>query len=240
MNLDRTLLQRSYLFFVIFLLLAVAAFWFTYWTRLGEQENYRMHLHGIALFLWCVMLITQAILARSNRNALHRNLGRLSYFLIPFMVLTTLDLLKYKVDHLASPSAMDYWFISLVLNAVIALLIFYVLAIKYRKVVALHSRFMVSTVFPMFTPVTDRLIAFYIPGLKHYLPVIEGNPIRPVAGFILCDALLLLLCITDWKSKRTRWVFPFVLAVMLLYHYSVMNFYRFGFWQSFGQWFINF
>jgi hypothetical protein len=30
----------------------LVGFWFTYFTKLLDQENYRMHTHGVTLILW--------------------------------------------------------------------------------------------------------------------------------------------------------------------------------------------
>jgi hypothetical protein len=91
----------------------------------------------------------------------------------------------------------------------------------------------------MFTPITDRIISFFLPGIVPYLPMINNRPIRPVVGFLMADILLVGLCIWDWKSHR-RWnVFPVALGLLLMYHYSVLNFYKFPFWQSFCQWFFE-
>jgi len=119
----------------------------------------------------------------------------------------------------------------------IAFLIFYGLAIYNKKKPTVHARLMVCTAFPMFTPITDRIIFIYFPSVVGYLPTIEQNPIAPVVGFAMADLILIGLSIWDWKSHR-RWnVFPVALVILLLYHYSVMNFYKFEFWKDFSNWF---
>lgn len=237
MSLEKALNQRSYLYFIGFFLFALLAFWLTYFTRLFDQANYRMHLHGVALILWCFMLIAQPYLIRTKRYVLHKRIGVFSYVLVPLVLFTTVDLLKYNIDALQTLTTMDFFFVALVLNALIAFVIFYLLAIFYRKKSSWHARFMVCTVFPMFTPVTDRIIHIYLSPMVKYLPTIEGNPIAPVVGFIIADLFLIGLIYWDWKSHKKLTVFPFALAVLLFYHYSVLNFYKFDFWKSFCVWF---
>ncbi len=240
MKLEINLFQKSYLYFIAFFLLVLSAFWFTYFTRIAEQENYRMHLHGIALILWCLMLIAQAYLIRTKRNALHRAIGKFSYLLVPIMLFTTLDLLQYQLHKQTVLAVPDYFFIALVVNALIAFVVFFGLAIWYRKKSTVHARYMICTIFPMITPATDRIIHIYFPSLLPLLPTMEGRPIVQVVGFLLGDLLLLGLSIWDWRSHR-RWnVFPFALLLLLLYHYSVLNFYRFEWWQSACRWFLGF
>ncbi len=84
MKLEKSLSDKSYIWFIVFFAFVILAFWFTYFTRILDQENYRMHLHGIALILWCLMLIAQALLIRLNYRSLHRQIGKFSYLLVPF------------------------------------------------------------------------------------------------------------------------------------------------------------
>ena len=166
------------------------------------------------------MLIVQPYLIRTRRNKLHKAAGTVSYLLVPLMVFTTIDLLKYRLSELPSLSTMDFFFVALVLNALIAFVIFYGLAIYHRKNSGLHARYMLCTLFPMFTPVTDRIIHIYFKSFVAYLPTIDGNPIAPVVGFVLADLMLIGLSIWDWLSHK-RWnVFPIALIVLLGYHYS--------------------
>lgn len=149
MKLERTIFERSYIYFSGFLLFVIAAFWLTYITKIFDQENYRMHLHGIVLFLWCFMLIGQPLLIRKKLILLHRQVGKFSYVLVPLVLFTTLDLLRYRVTR---QPEIDYAFIALVFNALVVFIIFYGFAMYYRHQPAVHARFMVCTVFPFFTP----------------------------------------------------------------------------------------
>ena len=239
MKLEKNLNQNSYIYFIGFFILVIAAFWLTYITRITEQPNYRMHFHGITLTLWCVMLISQAYLIRSKNNALHKRVGKFSYVLVPLILFTTLDLLHYQLGKVPQLNTMDYFFVALVVNALIVFVIFYGLAIFYRKRSGLHARYMVSTVFPFVTPATDRIISIYFPTWVPYFYQIEGNPIVPIAGFLMADILIVGLIIWDWRSHKRLDVFPFVLLVLLCYHYSVLNFYKFDFWRSFSEWFVS-
>lgn len=161
MKLEKSLYQRSYLYFIVFLLFMLWGFWFTYFTRIPDQENYRMHLHGAALILWCLMLIIQPWLIRAKRVNIHRKTGKFSYILVPFLLFSTIDLLNYKLQGKAVLSNSDNFFIALVLNALISFLIFYALAIFHKRKGTIHARYMLCTAFPLFTPITDRIISIH-------------------------------------------------------------------------------
>ena len=239
MKLERNLIQNSYFYFIGFFILVIAAFWMTYITRISEQPNYRMHLHGITLTLWCIMLISQAYLIRTKNNGLHKRIGRISYLLVPLIVFTSLDLFHYQLSKVPHLEIINYHQVALVVNALVAFLILYGLAIYYRKTSGLHARYMVSTVFPFVTPATDRIIHIYFPSVLPYFYTIEGNPMVMIAGFLMADIIIVGLIIWDWRSHK-RWnVFPFVLLTLLLYHYSVLNFHKFEFWRLFSEWFVG-
>jgi len=238
MKLEKQINQRSHYFFAGFFVLILIGFWFTYFTKILDQENYRMHTHGIALIGWCLMLVVQPFLIRARMNSLHKTIGKFSYVLVPILIFTTIDLLRYKL-HGVQLGTMDYFFVALVINALIAFVIFYGLSIYHKKRSVLHARYMICTIFPMVTPATDRIIGFHFQSIIPNLYTIEGNPILPVVGFLLADLILVGLSIWDWKSHQ-RWnVFPFALLVVLMYHFSVLNFYKFDFWKTFSNWVVG-
>jgi hypothetical protein len=212
-------------------------FWRTYFTRIPDQVNYRMHLHGAPLILWCMMLIVQPWLIRSKKTKLHRKVGKISYFLVPLLVFSTIDLLKYKLVGKATLNNSDNFFIALVLNALIVFVVLYGLAIYHKRKGTIHARYMLSTAFPLFTPITDRIIHIFFPSWLKLAPTLDGRPIAPVFGFVLADLLLVGLCIWDWRSHKRLNIFPFVLLLLLAYHFSVLNFYKYPFWIAFCKWF---
>lgn len=236
MNLDKSINLRSYLYFGLFFLCMLVAFWTTYFTKLFGQENFRMHLHGITLIIWCMMLVIQPYLIKTGNRKLHRLIGKISYALVPVLLFTTFDLLHYRMKAL---NTVDYASVALVFNALVAFTIFYGLAIYFRKNPALHARFMICTVFPMVTPVTDRIIHIYFPKVLPYFPKLMGVPNVPLFGFVLADIILIGLSIWDWKATRRLTVFPVALVILLIYHYSFNYFYQYRFWQVFSEWIMQ-
>jgi hypothetical protein len=227
----------------VFLAFAVWAFWPSYFARLFEQPNLRFHAHGIALTAWCVLLVVQAQLIRTHRRAWHKRVGKLSYVLAPAVVLITTSFVHYRVSGalqgVQQLPVMALYFLALTLVAIGAFALFYGLAIHFRHNAQVHARFMVCTMFPLFTPITDRLIGAHLRPLIGMVPRIEGNPILPVAGFVLADLLLLALALWDWRANRRFIVFPVALGVLLVYHTSVLTLYRVPLWNSLCVWFLS-
>lgn len=240
---DGLIFRHSGKLFVAFLAAMVWAFWPSYFSRLFEQPNFRFHAHGIALTLWCVMLVVQSQLIRTGRRRLHRRIGKLSYVLAPAVVVITTSFVHYRVAGALAgvpvlPSSALY-FLALTLNSLVAFALLYGLAIFYRRDAQTHARYMVCTLFPLFTPVTDRLIGAHLRPLIDLVPRIDGSPVLPVAGFVLADALLLALTVWDWRANRRLDVFPVALGIVALFHVSVLTFHGLGAWNAFAVWFLS-
>jgi hypothetical protein len=231
--------EQSLWLFALFALGMLVAFWPSYFSRLGRQPSYHVHAHGLAMTAWVGLLVSQAWLMRTGKRAAHRSLGKLSYVIAPLVVIATVHFAHFRVQVVPVLDPVSLYFLTLVLNALVAFAILYGLAIHYRRQPARHARYMIGTLFPLFTPVTDRLIGRYLPSLVPMVPRIDGAPIVPVAGFVLADVLLIALSIWDWRANRRADVFPVVLGIVVLYHVSVMSFYRLPFWVAFGNWFVG-
>ena len=234
-------LRNSSFALAAFLVFVVLAFWPSYFSNLLDQPTYHPHAHGIAMLLWCVLLIAQPYLIRSGRRELHRRIGKLSFALVLAIVLTTANFIHFRLGDIPVPQLPPaaYYVLSLILNALLVFVVLFTLAIRYRKNTAIHARFMLCTVFPLFTPVTDRLIGNYAPGLAAFVPQIAGTAVLPVVGFALADLILIGLSIWDLRAGRRIYAFPVALGLLLAYHASVLTFYAFPFWQRFCSWFLN-
>jgi hypothetical protein len=216
----------------------LVAFWPSYFSRLADQPSTHHHAHGLAMTAWLALLVAQASLMRAGNRALHRRLGLLSYLLVPVIVVVTLRFVHFTVQE--APGLGDYglFFLALVVLTLVTFVTLFALAMLYRAQPAVHARFMVSTLFPLFPPVTDRLIARFMPSIIDSMPRIGGAPILQCAGFAIADAILVGLVIWDWQ-KNGRRVFLAALAIVVIGQAAILNAHRFGLWQAFGPWFVG-
>ena len=67
--------RASPFFFAVLLLAAIPAFWPTYFAPKKYETDWHVHLHGIAMFLWMLLLIVQSTLATRRSFEAHRALG---------------------------------------------------------------------------------------------------------------------------------------------------------------------
>jgi len=236
---NKFLYQKSAFWLILFFGIAVFGFWKSYYSFPDKDISFYQHFHGISMTIWCLMLIGQAFLIRYKKFQIHRLVGKGSYLLFPILILSTFLLIHVGLSGIGLIKTGVLYSLSLMVNATVALVIIYGLGIYFRKDRLTHARYMVCTIFPLFTPITDRIIYNYIRPLVEYAPTIEGNPIVPFFGFLLADLILIGLVIWDWKSNKRKDVFLIVLGILLLYHISVFTFYQFGFWEGFGSWFLG-
>ena len=228
--------QYAFLLFLLFFIFVLWGFWSSYYKSIFDPHPLAIRLHGTAMSLWCLMLISQALLIRYRKYKLHRVIGKVSYVLVPFIIWSGAHLAYMTINSAPPGSDAYYYMIALMYNSLIVFAILYGLAMWHRKRSAVHSRYMVSTIFPLITPVTDRLIYKYFDFMIPLAPTMkDGSPIVPGIGFAICDIILIILIIIDWRKHRRLTVFPFVLGLLVLYHLSVLVFYQYEFWQSVGD-----
>jgi hypothetical protein len=230
-------------FFVAFLALAVWAFWPSYFARLFEQPNVWFHAHGIVLTLWLAMLVAQAQLIRTQRRSWHRALGKLSYAVAPALVIITTVFVHQRVSPglvgVAQLPPVALYFLALTVPSLAVFALFYGFAMRARRDSQTHARWMLCTVFPLFTPVTDRLIGAHLPALIGVVPRIAGNPVLPAVGFAAADLIVGALAWWDWRTNRRLNVFPVALGVLLVYHVGTLTLHRVPLWNAFCVWFLG-
>jgi len=239
MNLSKFIYSNSAYFFVLFFLLALWAFWPGYFGRLDSDIPSRIHIHGISMTLWCLMLISQALLIRFRKEQLHSIIGRFSYILVPIILISGFHTGHVSIAGLNLSEGNYYSSIALIFNSLIVFGILYGLAIYHRKTPLVHARYMICTIFPMLTPLTDRLVYNNFPFIIGFLPTINGTPMVWLVGFVIADLILISLVMWDWRQRKQINVFPMALGLLLTYHISVTFFYRLSWWQSIGDWIMG-
>lgn len=239
-KLDQVINRESAWLFLIFFAFALWAFWPNYFSKILTQNEIRFHTHGLAMTFWCLMLIGQATLIRTKNHALHKKIGAFSYVLVPIIVVTTINLIHHQLSpRFIIPTKGSLFSMALMLNATIAFVVLYGLAMRNKSKPKIHAKYMVATIFPMFTPITDRLIYIFFRPLVQYHPMINGKPFVQLSGFLLADILLGFL--VWWEFRQTRKFGPFAIsmAIVVVYQISVGTLHNFGFWRTFSVWFMG-
>jgi hypothetical protein len=225
MQLNSALYRNGIVFFGMFFAVALWGFWSSYYSNPMQLETALHHVHGITMTLWCVMLIGQAYLIRTNRRAAHRLVGRTSYVLAPLIFAVTVALIRQALQDQEDA----HLFLFYILGAAVLFATFYALAILNRGAPPTHARLMVCTVFPLYTAAADRILTSLLGGFTPAVP----------AAWYLGDLVLLALAIWDWRSHRRLNVFPFAFITMLGFHAAIFVSPQVPFWRTFTDWFLS-
>lgn len=217
---------RSPWYFTLLLLVAVVGFFPSYFARLGEAKALH-HFHAIAATAWLLLLITQGYLMRTRRVALHRALGRTSLVIVPLFLVSGLFIVH---DMLTRDSNFARTFgprLSFVDLSTLAWFAFaYVMALRYRKTMALHARFMVSTALPLLPPALSRLLG----------PMVHSFDLAFHLSYLAAELVTIALLLHDRQSGKMRAPFLLLFALLVLqqasYHYAM----DFGPWQALVGW----
>ena len=213
--------------------LAIVAFWKLYVVKLPFDAEFFVNLHAVGVVAWMGLLVSQPLLIRSGKRELHRRIGKVSYVLVPFIVIASLLLAHHRASSL-SPADFAAAGNGLYLPAIADVLFVtcYSLAIVNRRNAFLHPRYMISTLLPMIDPVTFRLLLFYSP-LK------ENDLLFPAIGYGITDAVLLLLIWLDRNEPRGQKAFVRLLPIFVIGHLGWFTFGQSHAWFQAAAWFRN-
>ena len=140
---------------------AALAFWPSY---LGQfrTSGAEMHAHGITASLWVALLAWQSWTIHHGRRGLHRTAGLMSLILFPLFLAGGVSIfigMAQRYAAAASPFHVMYaprlaW---LDAAAVTGIALFYFMAMKKRRKVHAHSRYLLATALFLIPPILSRL-----------------------------------------------------------------------------------
>ena len=222
--------SRSGPYFAGLLLLAVVAYWPTYFSRVLSADHYT-HFHASLAALWIIMLAAQPTLIRMKRLALHRLLGAFSYVLAPLIVVSIMLLGHSRIKGLSGEAyAIQTYILYLQVSLTVLFGLSYALAIYKRRTAALHARFMVCTAFTLIDPVVIRLMFW----MGSRTPTWNYQWVT----FGLTDLVIVALIVLERRSRAGRRVFPVMLAVFVLAQIpALFGLTNTALWQAFASWF---
>ena len=214
---------------MLFIAGVFGGFYFTYFSILTSPFPGIVHLHFSLMSVWVCMAITQPLLIKYRKLSLHRKVGKLSYFLIPLVLLTSflmmrhsyqgqLALLTENISSGQESMSIDEGLILLGSYQAIGFVYliwlgsFYTLAIYFKKTPAIHARFMVAAVLTFMGPTLDRILYFWF-DVKYVFPVYGPEYV----SFLLIDLILLFLLIFDFKKGRNLYPIIFSLSLYILF-----------------------
>lgn len=199
----KTRFDKSGYYFIGLIALALLGFWKSYFSVFFTNDYaFYFHFHAAMISLWVIMLIVQPILIRKGKLHAHRIIGKLSYIVMPLLLLSIL-LMNNFIGKLF-PGEAD--FMRVLGRGFIPLSVLFIIAIWRRHNVNIHARAMISTGIFFIEPALIRfLFGFHIPP-----------PTAFYITMVVTVVVLIALIIIERNQKSGRWVFPLTLCMYLI------------------------
>ena len=232
--------RNSGFYFVALLALAITAFWQPYFSHLAGVPSdpdaaisqYK-HLHVVMAVAWLALLITQPMLIRSNRQAVHRKLGKVSYALAPLVFLTIVLLAHSQIVALAEQSDPRRHFILFIqLSFALFFAVLYGMAMFSRRDSSIHARYMICTGILLIEPVLVRVFKFNLSSISWSVPY-------QYVTWPAVDLLLVALIISDRRQNAGGKVFQYALAVFIAFQILHLTITDTLPWINFAGWFAG-
>ena len=220
-------------FFIGVLICTLIGFHFTYTMQFPTFKGLSMahHFHGAMLMSWFAMLIIQPFLIRYRKYEWHRNLGKVSYILVPLILysiflVTKISFTKSIVER---PENVAIGGLALDIPIILAFGLFYGLAMVNSKNSAAHMRYMIGTSLLMIGP-----------GLGRALIIFGGIPfpVAVVYTWYVAEAIAVIFLVFDYFKGHS--IKPFlVILIGLVFLHLCWIFQMADWWQMFGKWFVR-
>lgn len=197
--------RASPFFFAALLLAAIPAFWPSYLHPKRYETDWHVHLHGIAMFLWMLMLIVQSTLATRRSFEAHRALGKTSFVLVPVVLASTLLLAHYRMRSGIGKEQLYFFYVQVAL--LVQFLAAYFFAIANRRTPQVHMRFMVCTALALVDPIFARLLYIYF-GIE--------PPLMQLLTYGVIDLVLVALIVHDRMQRHYSRAYEGMLALFVV------------------------
>ena len=225
--------KTSEYYFIGLFILAIAGFWPSYFSKFFDGTadfSFYLHFHAFLAVIWILFLIIQPILIRKKKFALHRNIGKLSYLLVPLIYISITLLAHSRITGEEENLGLSLW---IPFKDLIIFSFGYGIAIYYRKKMQVHARGMIVAGIVLIEPALVRFI------LYTFFPESGFAPEGYLMTIALVYALLASLMIAERKQRQGRWVFPITLCLYLFVHSVILLQYSIPGWDSLAKWFAQ-
>ena len=190
------------------------------------------HIHGALMTSWVFLLVLQPILIYKRKYTAHHFFGKLTYVIAPLIVISMFLIAKqnYQTGILKKDSIDVMAIQSITWMQLFMFVLFYSLAIYFRKNTYWHMRFIIGTAIIMIGPSMNRILISYFPniGATNILPIVLYLKTILAAAFFLSDF-----------SKKKNWTPNLIVVITFLFSDFVYHARYSDAWQTFGNFIIN-
>jgi hypothetical protein len=226
-------MQRVYLntsIFIFVILIAIQwGFYQSYTSQFPHFKNATplIHVHGMLLMTWILLLIAQPLLIHYGKASLHRTIGKVSWVLGPLIIILLFLVGRggYARGIGNVPEHENLTFIVLDMRGFLTFAIFWALAMITRKQPDAHMRYMIATGILAIGPGVGR-------GLDHSFGLDLGTAITitDLLGLAIVGSLL---GVDMYRKKNYK---PFLTVFLVLLIGSMLwQLRNTGGWQTFAK-----
>lgn len=197
-----------------------------------KEFTWLHHIHGVFMAAWVILLVLQPVLIHTKKFAAHRFFGKLSYVLAPLMVISTIIIARVSYHKWVGTYSSEEVFSwqSVTWMQLFLFVLFYSLAIFYRKNTFRHMRFMIGTAIIMVGPSLSRII-------NAYLDVSLEIDFELIPLYFKTGLAAALLAIDVIKKKD--WM-PYSIVLLAFLFADLVYYGRYSeAWQSFGRFLVK-
>ena len=222
--------RQAHFYLLLLIALTGLAFWPIYFAVL-PRASITVHIHSFTATLWITLLAFQSWAIHHQRTDWHRAVGMASLAVFPLFFAGSVLIVHTMALNFATGDFFDSRFGSrfaaIDAVAIPGIAVLFWSGLRWRRKVHLHARYMLATVFFLFSPIFSRLFMRYVPGLQLAPPDVSQVPLN-VELASLC-ALLLALGLAWRHPKHAR---PWLITAALLCVQMVL----FATLRTFGPW----
>jgi hypothetical protein len=183
-------------------LIAIAGFWIPYFSQIPHFDKSitpAVHIHALLLFTWITLLVIQPLAIRQRAYLPHRVLGRISYFLMPLIVVFAIamvrkEYLEHRADGVSRVAGLREEYLSVF--GLLALASLYLLAIRSarRRDIAYHMRYMICTALAVLPAALARVLGYWFDVRQWH---------SQIACFLAINLTLIALILFDVRRSAT-------------------------------------
>lgn len=222
---NKILFPKITLWLLLLVPFTIWGFFPSYFGKLFAKQPSIFHIHAFFMILWIGLAIIQPILIKQKKTKLHRLIGKVSYFIMPLVFISTYFMIRHiyykQIERLtivskekatvtaAEAQANAGVVVTIGLMYLFLLISFYSLAIINRKKILPHATFMFAAILTLLGPTVDRIL-FQV--YDYYS--IEFNLFAELFVFVMIDLLLISLAV--YQHRKSLSIKP-VLTALTVY-----------------------
>lgn len=198
------------------LLVIVVGFWGSYFLPISDVPV-AFHVHALTATAWVTLLMFQIWSIHGQRNGLHKRVGMLSLFLFPFLIVGFVMIINVAAERFVSSNSDSAQFLTpsfglSMVFAILAYVVLFFLALRYRGNVRLHAGYLLATPLVLFESPFSRIMLEHLPFL-----VFTGSefPQRILDAIVISMAMAIAFALVLYLRDRKGGV-PFLVAAGLM------------------------